>query len=261
MGLGVARDGDVIGLGALRRVHCSEACSCGHDRKAGPMFHPVQALFFEGGDHLSVGEQRRGGVSVECVESQNEHQWLSSRNRTQGLHAAPGSGRVTEHVDDGGGPVPGNRVHRELRDQVFAVHLHEIIAILLVGHAVAQELDPSVQADRQNLRLLMEGVGEVDLIRYGYGASCVDGFEDRYPEVLLLGRKQEPGCPSEQVGLVQSGYGTNKTHLILNVILLCQPVQPSLVAGSAGPATINSQLGSGLDLAQASIRKSTFFLG
>ncbi len=71
VGLGIAGDGDVIGQRS--GMQFSQACARGQDRQSGPMFDAVQPFLFERGEHLPIRQQCRGGVSMECVESENDH--------------------------------------------------------------------------------------------------------------------------------------------------------------------------------------------
>jgi hypothetical protein len=64
MGARIPRDGDVT---EGRRIDVGKTIAGGLHWKAGPVFESIEALLFNGGDEIAVGEQCRGGVTVEGV--------------------------------------------------------------------------------------------------------------------------------------------------------------------------------------------------
>ena len=56
-----------------RGVDSGEAISGGLYWKAGPVFAAVEALLFHGGDEFATGDERRGGVTMEGVQTKYVH--------------------------------------------------------------------------------------------------------------------------------------------------------------------------------------------
>ena len=69
---GIAGDGDVVHFGKFHAGLVQAILDRAH-RKAGRVFHAVQALFFDGGEQAAVGDNRGGGVGVVCVDAQDDH--------------------------------------------------------------------------------------------------------------------------------------------------------------------------------------------
>ena len=69
---GIARDGDVIHFGEFHARLIQAILDRAHG-EAGRVFHAVEALFFDGGEQASVGDNRGGGVGVVRVDAQYDH--------------------------------------------------------------------------------------------------------------------------------------------------------------------------------------------
>ena len=69
---GIARDGDVVHFGKFYARLIQAILDRAHGQ-AGRVFHAVQALFFDGGEQVAVGDNRGGGVGVVRVDAQDDH--------------------------------------------------------------------------------------------------------------------------------------------------------------------------------------------
>ena len=68
----IARDGDVIHFGKLYAGLVQAILDRAH-RKAGRIFHTVEALLFYGGEQAAVRDNRGRGVGVVRVDAQDDH--------------------------------------------------------------------------------------------------------------------------------------------------------------------------------------------
>ncbi len=74
---GIARDRDVVDF-RQRNAGSVQAVTDSRRRKSRSILHTVKAFFFNGGDQAAVCNNRRGGIAVVGIDSQDVHpEWFS----------------------------------------------------------------------------------------------------------------------------------------------------------------------------------------